>query len=295
MRLLLQLLSNGFVNGCSTALLALSFALIYNTTRTFHIAHGAVYTAAAYACYLFYVLCGWPLSLSVLLAVLLGAIIGVAMEITVYAPLVLRNSSPLVILISSLGVYIVIVNLIAIFFGNDTKLLHPGTEQIYHFGPVIFTQTQLITILAALILLPIFILFLNQTIWGKFVCALRDNAILANVIGINVQAVRLLVFGLGSSLAAVTAVLTVMDVGVDPQAGMPLLLSAVVALIIGGVGTFEGPVIGGFVLGLLQSIVVWFISAHWSIAITFAVLIIFLLIRPSGLIGWQQRLEESRQ
>jgi branched-chain amino acid transport system permease protein len=293
MMLLLQLLANGFVSGCNTALLALSFALIYNTTRTFHIAHGAVYTAAAYICYALLIQQGWTLIVSLILALLLSAALGVAMELIVYAPLVRRNATPLVGLLSSLGLYVALVNLIALFFGNDTKLLSPGVEKVYHLGQIVLTRVQLLEIAAASVLLPLFVLLLNLTTSGKIIRAVRDYPSLASLVGINVPAVRLSVFALGSALAGVAAVLAALDVGVDPQAGMPVLLTAAVALIVGGVGTFEGPVVGGFILGLLQGVIVWFISARWNNAITFAVLIIFMLFRPAGLAGRRRRLEES--
>jgi len=292
--LLLQLLANGFVIGCNTALVALSFALIYNTTRTFHVAHGATYIASAYACYLLLVQMSWPLSTAIPVAILVGAGLGVVMELVVYAPLARRNASMLVGLLSSLGLYVAVVNLVALVFGNETKLLRPGAEASYRFGPISLSRIQLIEIAAAAIILPIFVVLLNLNTWGKIIRAVRDDAPLANLIGINVPAVRVSVFALGSSLAAIAAILTAMDVGVDPQAGMPILLTAAVALIVGGVGTFEGPVLGGFVLGLLQSLVIWALSVRWSNAVTFAVLIAFMLFRPSGLVGRHRRLEESQ-
>ena len=252
MILLLQLLANGFVSGCNIALLALSFAIIYNTTRTFHIAHGAVYAVAAYICYVCLVRKGWTFVVAMSLAVLLSSGLGVLMELVVYAPLVRRKASMLVGLLSSLGLYVAVINVIALIFGNDTKLLHPGIDKVSHFGPVILTRVQIIEILTASILLPLSVVILNRTTWGKIIRAVRDNTSLATVVGINVLAVRISVFGLGSALAAVAAVLAALDVGVDPQAGMPALLTAAVALIVGGVGTYVGPVVGGFVLGLLQ-------------------------------------------
>lgn len=290
--MLLQLLANGFVNGCMYALMALGFALIYNTTKIFHVAHGAVYTAAAYACYVFAILLRWPVAVSLIGAVLFAALVGVLIELLLYAPLVRREASLLVALLSSLGLYVALVNLIALLFGNETKVLRPGIETTYHFGSVILTRIQLAEILIAAVLLPLLVVVLKGTLWGKIIRAVRDHPILAQVLGINLAAVRLSVFALGSVLAAVAACLAALDVGMDPHVGMPALLGAAVALIVGGVGTFEGPVIGGFLLGILQSLVVWRISARWTDAITFAVLILFLLFRPSGLLGRRRRLEE---
>lgn len=291
--MLLQLLANGFVNGCLYALLAVSFGLIYNTTRVLHVAHGAAFTTGAYLCYLFLNLAGLQLWLAATLAVILTAALGVGMELAVYAPLAQRGASPLVAFLSSLGLYVVLINFIAIFFGNEQKILRPGAEKTSHFGPVILTHIQLAQIIVALIALPAFALFLRHTIWGKVIRAVRDNQTLATVLGINVKLIRIGIFALGSALAGVTAVLTSLDLGMDPQVGMPALLTAAVALIVGGVGTFEGPVVGGFLLGLLQGLIAWKFSTRWTDALTFVVLILVLIFRPHGIAGRRLRLEES--
>jgi len=288
---LLQLLANGFVNGCLYALMALGFALIYNTTRTFHIAHGAIYTAAAYLCWLFLV--SWPVMAAVTAALAGAAVLGALTELAVYTPLERRGASPLVAILSSLGLYVALVNLIAMLFGNETKVLRPGIEKTYHFGSVILTRIQLAEVVVAIVLLPAFVALLKYSRWGGIIRAVRDDATLARVLGINLRGVRLWVFVAGSALAGLAAILSALDVGVDPNVGMSALLTAAVALIIGGVGTFEGPVLGAFLLGILQSLVVWKISARWTDAITFAVLILFLLFRPAGIAGRKRRLEEA--
>jgi len=289
--MLLQLLANGLVNGCLYAILAVGFGLIYNTTRTLHIAHGGVFTAGAYTCYLFLIVMGSPLWTAVSLTVLLSAMLGVGMELFVYAPLGRRHGSALVAFLSSLGLYVALINIIALLFDNDTKVLRPGIEKIFVFGPVILTSIQLIQLVVAFILLPSFVLFLRHTIWGKVIRAVRDNQTLASVLGINVAKVRIGIFALGSAMAGLAGMLKAFDVGMDPQVGMPALLAAAVALIVGGVGTFEGPVVGGFLLGFLQSLMVWKFSARWTDAVTFAVLILVLLFRPTGIAG--RRPEET--
>jgi len=291
--MLLQLLANGLVNGCLYALMALGFALIYNTTRTFHIAHGAIYTVAAYLCWFFMVPLGWPVIAAVVIAIVGAAVLGVLVEVIVYAPLERRGASQLVALLSSLGLYVALVNLVAMVFGNEAKVLLPGIGTTYHFGTVILTRVQLIEMTTALVLLPASVVVLKRSRGGKIIRAVRDNATLARVLGINLWSVRIWVFAAGSALAGLASVLAALDVGVDPNVGMQALLTAAVALIIGGVGTFEGPVLGAFLLGLLQSLLVWKISARWTEAITFAVLILFLLFQPGGLVARRRRFEEA--
>jgi len=290
--MLIQLLANGFVSGCVYALVALGFAFIYNTTRIFHLAHGAVYTAAAYFFYLFSITFKWPLLASLVTGVLLTAILGFIINFLVYEPLARRKASLLIFLLSSIGVYTVIINIIAMFFGNETKILRPGIEKTYQLGSVILTKIQMAEIFSFLILIPIAFILLQKTSWGKQIRAVRDNPQLAIVMGINTQWIRYSVFVFGSILAGVGAILIAMDVGMDPHVGMPMLLMAAVAVIIGGVGTFGGAVLGAFLIALLQSLVIWQISARWVDAITFLILIIFLIFKPEGLLGQRKRLEE---
>jgi branched-chain amino acid transport system permease protein len=291
--MLLQFLTNGLANGCLYALMGVSFALVYNTTRVFHLAHGGVYSAAAYVCYVLLVGWHWPLAVAFALGVIASVLLGMLMEVWVYAPLDRRNAPALVALLASLGSYTALVNLIALFFGNENKVLRPGLETTYHLGPILITPIQLAQIVTAATVLPLVILFLRWTHTGKAIRAVRDNPALARVIGINLDGLRLLVFAQGSALAGTVAILTALDVGMNPQVGMSALLTAAVALIIGGVGTMEGAVLGGFLLGTLQSLLTWWASARWADALTFGLLVTFLVCLPTGILGRHRRLEEA--
>lgn len=123
--------------------MAVSFALIYNTTRIFHVAHGAVYTVAAYLCYAFLIQMRLPLAASIVLALCLTALLGALIEGWVYAPLVKRQASLYIALLSSLGLYVVLVNAVAMVWGNETKVLRPGVEATVQIGSVILTRIQI--------------------------------------------------------------------------------------------------------------------------------------------------------
>lgn len=287
-----QLLANGLVTGCAYALVALGFALIYNTTGIFHLAHGAIYAVAAYLFYSFHVLWNVPLVGAALLAVGIAAILGVLMDEMVHVPLDERDSSMLIHLLSSLGLYIAIVNVIAIFYGNGTKVLSSGAQPTYSMGGVILTKIQVATVLVAVLLFIGLVVLLRKTRLGQQLRAMRDDPELVSVIGLNPRTLRRAVFGLGSALAAVAAVLQGLDTGIDPRIGLAAVLNGAVAVIIGGIGLFEGTALGAVVLGLLQSIAVWQMSSQWQEAVTFGVLILFLLFRPQGILGTKRRVEE---
>jgi len=290
--MLLQLLANGLVTGCLYAFVALGFGLIYNTTRVFHFAHGAVYTGTAYVFYSVLILLGWPVWLGIILALIAAAFLGIAIEVLVYYPLYRKGSSLSVAMMSSLGVYIVLVNLIAMLFGNETKILRPGVEKTYTIGPVILTRVQVWELLAFIVVVPLLYVFIKKTNLGKIIRAVRDDPDLITVLGVDLRQVRLFIFSLGSVLAGLAACLLALDVGIDPHIGLAAILMAAVAVIVGGVSIFEGAVVGAFLLGLLQNLAIWKIPARWEDTITFIVLLLFLLLRPEGILGRRRRLEE---
>lgn len=288
-----QLLANGIVAGCMYGLVALGLGLIYNTTGIFHIAHGVVYTFSAYMFYTFARGLGLNLLLSFTLAVISAVTLGIMIEAFLYWPFFKRKSSLMVVFICSLGIYIFLVNLIAMLYGNETKVLSPGVERTFHIGSVILTRIQVLEVLAFILLFPSFILILKATKLGRLIRALSDNPTLVTVLGADVRRLRIWIFGLGSLLAGVASCLTALDVGMDPHIGMDAFLMAAVSMVIGGIGNFEGSALGALLLGIVQNMLIWKISARWTEALAFLILVLFLLFRPEGLLGKKRRLEEA--
>jgi len=241
----LQFVANGLCDGSVYALVALGFGLIYTTSRVFHIAHGAIYTLGAYLLYSLLICQKWPPALALLAATLGAALSGALVELLVYRPLDRQQAPPAVLMISSLGVYIVLVNLIILFFGNERKILRTGNDETIHLGEVILTRAQIAQVLGAILLGCLYWMFLRKTSLGKVCRALADDPLLASVLGIGVERTRLVVFAVGSFLAATGGCLAAMDVGVDPVGGFAAVLVAAVACIVGGVRSFVAPALGG--------------------------------------------------
>lgn len=290
--MLSQLLANGLIAGCGYSIVALGFALIYNTTRTFHFAHGAVYTVSAYVFYTLHTLLHWPLGIALVLTPLVAAAIGVAIDEALYRPLISRGASQLVHLLSSLGLYIVLINLVALLYGNGTKVLAPGAQETYVIGGIVLTSMQLLTLVACIALSACLVLLLRRTRFGLTIRALRDAPDLVSAMGVNPRRVRWSVFAVGSALAAMAAILAGLDLGIDPNVGMSALLTGAVSVIIGGLGVFEGAMLGGLAIGILQGLAIWQLSARWQDAVTFVLLVAFLLFRPQGVFGGRGRVEE---
>lgn len=289
----LQLLANGLTSGSVYALVALGFGLIYNTTGIIHFAHGIVYTASAYILYHCFINLHLSLFASIALSLTGASLLGILIEIVIYAPLRKKGAAPATYIISSLAVYILIQNLIALIFGNETKILFSGVGKTYQLGSIILTQIQLLEGVIFLFLFILFCLFLTGTKTGIALRGLAGNPNLAVVLGIDVNKARGIAFGLGSFMAGTGAVLISLDVGIDPNMGLDIFLLAIVAVIVGGVKVLSGAALGGLMLGIIQNMVIWQASARWMDLITFFILIFFLLFRPEGILGRSRRVEEA--
>jgi branched-chain amino acid transport system permease protein len=287
--MLSQLIINGLVKGAIIALAGLGFALYYNTTRIFHIAYAGIYTLSAYLFYSYFHLLSKEWLPAFLLTAVSTMIVGMMIELLVYQPLSKKGSSLNVVLVASIGIMTVMINLIAIFYGNEVKIIYPGVAKSLSIGNITITYPQLRQFFVSLLFIAAILLFLRITKWGKIIRAIRDGEKLAMASGINVWRMRLTLMAVSSFIVSLPAILTAADVGMDPHGGMYILLSAVVALIIGGVGRFEGPVIGGFLLTIIHALVIWQFSSKWLEAVTFGILILFLIFRPYGILGERRR------
>jgi len=287
--IILQFIANGLVMGSIYALVALGFALVYNTTRIFHIAYAVLYMFSPYMFLSFYNQLGYPFYVAFIVSMLVTMLLSLAIEQFIYQPLNRINSSLNVIMISSIGVMIVIINAIALFYGNETKIINNSISQTVSLNAIILTDIQLWQFCISVAIIGSFFLFLKFSKFGIRTRAIRDNATLSRVFEINVKKIRLILFALSAFFVAVAGNLVAYDVGMDPYVGMPILLTAVVALIVGGIGNFTAPVLGGFIIGMLQSITVLIFSSRWQDAVTFILLIVFLMFRPQGILGEKQR------
>ena len=284
-----QFIINGVITGVLYSLCAIGFALVYNTTRIFHIAAAAIYVIAAYALYWGYNTIGLSLPLAFLFAMAIAALFSWGAERTVYRPLYKKKSSLNVAMISSIGLMTVLVNLVAMVFGNETKVIDNSIQETFTFGELIITTPQMIQLVVGSIAIAGFLIFLSFTRFGLETRALSSNDKLFRTLGYSVRRTRTKVFLLSGVFLALASSLTVYDIGLDPHMGMSVLINAMVAMIIGGIGRFSACVLGGLSLGILQSLVVYHFDSNWQNAITFLVLIILLFIRPQGLIGYKKR------
>ena len=287
--MLLQFLINGLITGLLYSLLAIGFALVYNTTHIFHIAAAGIYVFAAYMFWWLAAKLGVPTLLAAALAVALTMGLSFLSESTLYRPLRNKKTSLSVIMIASIGLMTVIVNLIAMFFGNETKVVESSILKTYQWGELIITTPQLYQVIVAVIAITVFLVILGRTKFGLKVRALSADETLLETLGYNKQQTFSVVFLASGLFIGLASCATVYDVGLDPNMGMTVLINAMVAMIIGGTGRFNTCVLGGLLLGVLQSLTVFFFASNWQNAITFALLLGFLFLRPQGIAGYKQR------
>ncbi len=267
-------------------LVSLSFSLIYYPTKFFHIAHAAVISLGAYFVFFLANKFTIPFSVSVALATLAAILIGIACEILVYRQMRKRNVPALEYLIASIGLYVVLQNCISLFFGDDTKIINTAEVTVGNqiFGAYI-TTIQIITVFISIALFIAVNLFLNFSTTGKSIRAVASNPELCNIYGISSNKIILIAFGIGSALAATAGILSAMDTNMTTTFGFNLLLYGVVAMIIGGVGNTRGLIAGALLVATAQHLAAYYINTKWMDAVTYFILILFLIWKPLGFSG----------
>lgn len=287
-----QLLFNGIIAGSIYALIAIGFTVIYRTVKFFHFAHGVVYTAGAYFAYTLIISLHLNFVISFFLSIISASVLGVAIDKLVYYPLRKQKASNLIFLLASFGVFILLQNLIQLIFGAQILTIRTGPikegHQLSIFGyplGAVITHIQIMILAVSIMLMILLWLFIQKTRLGKAMRAVSDDPMAANVVGINPERIILYSFAIGSALAGAAGILISFETNIEPTMGFTALLKGIIASIIGGIGSIPGAVLGGFFLGLAENLGIWKISAGWKDSIAFTILIVFLLLRPWGLLG----------
>lgn len=286
-----QLVANSIIAGAIYALVALGFNLIYGATKFFNLTHGVVAAIGGYI--VFYLTkkleifngAGLPLMVAVPLGVIGAAFVGFLLDRFIFKKLRDRKASQMVFLVASLGAFTCLQAFLAILFTSQFQTLSTGSGEIVTytiFGGII-TQVQAVIIVSVVVIMLALGIFLKKSLFGKAVEAISDDEHVAKIVGINTERIISWVFVIGSAIAGLAGILVGFDTGLEPTMGMNLLLKGVIASIIGGIGNVYGAVLGAFLLGFVENFGIWKISGEWKDAIAFILLIVFLLVRPQGI------------
>ena len=282
----MQLVLNILLSSSIYLILCLSFTIIYQTTRIFHIAHAITITLGPYYTFMLAKQCGIDLYLSIPIAVVFTIISAISIEIIIYRPLRQKKTESWQMLIASLGVYICLQNVISIIWGDETKSIRtwPVTSGHHFFGAYITTE-QIISIVVSLALYAFTLAYLKHSRLGKEIRAVSSNRELSDISGVNATGVILWSFAIGSGIAAVVGILLALDSYMTPTMGFSFLLYAVVTMIIGGMGSYRGLVYGAILLASAQHLSAYYISSKWMDGVAYIILILFLAWKPLGFSG----------
>lgn len=284
--LLFQLLVNGLQLGAIYALTAVGFALIFGSTKVFHVAHGASFTLAGYIFWWSVNSLHWHWMMGIGLAVLVVVGFGLFMERLIYRPIQRHEGAFFTVFIAAFGMQIVVQNLVGTVFGRGFETVSTDLSRSVELAPGLFVAPVAgVAIVVALVFFVALHGFLTRTRVGTGLRALADNPDLVRVFGLEPTRLAQVAFALGSALVVPAAALTVVTQGINPGIGSHIMLISLAATIVGGIGSLKGAAMGGMLLGLAESLAVWKLDPQWSEAVTFVILFAFIIFRPAGFLG----------
>ena len=280
---------NGLSAGGTYAMIALGYTMVYGIAKMLNFAHGDIIMVGGYAMYLALLLAGHPV-VALAAAIVFCVILGVCVERFAYKPL--RGASPLAVLITAIGVSYLLQSVAQIVFGSAPKMLMklqiPGAWEI---GPLRITYTTLLTLGVSVVVMAALTLFIKYSKTGRAMVAVSEDRDAALLMGINTNAIIAITFAIGSALAAVAGYLMLMKApSLSNTLGAMPGIKAFTAAVIGGIGSIPGAMLGGILLGVIESISNSIPAlAPFTDAVEFSVLIVVLLVKPAGLLGKMRR------
>ena len=282
-------LLNGISLGSVYAIIALGYTMVYGIAKMLNFAHGDVIMIGSYVAYMAINNMGLPIPVSILLSVIVCTLLGMMMEKIAYKPL--RQASKLAVLITAIGASYFLQNIALLIFGANTK----SFSSVVNMEPIQLAGGQLIisgetiaTVVACIVIMACLMTFMKYSKAGPAMLAVSEDSGAAQLMGINVNATISLTFAIGSALAAVAGVLLCSAYpALTPYTGAMPGIKAFVAAVFGGIGSIPGAFIGGILLGVIEILSRAYISSQLSDAIVFSVLIIVLVVKPTGLLGKQ--------
>ena len=291
----MQQMVNGFSLGSMYALIAIGYTMVYGVLRLINFAHGDIMMVGAFLGYTFMAVFELSFPVTVLLSVTLSALLGMFMDKIAYKPL--REAPKISLLITAIGISFFLENAFTVFAGGTPRPfpVPEYMEHIFDVSGIVFSVASIMVPVVTLILLLGILFVLYKTKYGMAIRALSFDIKTVNLMGIDANTIIALVFGLGSGLAAVGGLFWAVNYpSVEPMMGVLVGLKAFAAAVVGGIGSVTGAVMGGFIIGFTEVVVIAFFPemGGYKDAFAFVFLILVLLFKPTGIMG--QDLEKSR-
>ena len=283
----LSYLINGISLGSVYAIIALGYTMVYGIAKMLNFAHGDIIMVGGFTAFTVVSTMGGSPIVGILAAVVVCTALGVAVERIAYRPL--RDASPLAVLITAIGVSYLLQNVALLIFGSNarqfTSVVNLPPLKLAG-GELSISSVTIVTILACVVIMAGLLFFINKTKIGQAMLAVSEDRGAATLMGINVNRTIAITFAIGSALAAIAGVLLCSAYpSLTPYTGSMPGIKAFVAAVFGGIGSIPGALIGGVLLGVIENLTKAYISSQLSDAIVFSVLIIVLLVRPTGILG----------
>lgn len=283
----LSYLINGISLGSVYAIIALGYTMVYGIARMLNFAHGDIIMVGGFTVFTIVTTMGGSPAAGILASVVVCTVLGVTIERVAYRPL--RDASPLAVLITAIGVSYLLQNVALLIFGSNARqftsvVTVPALKLAG--GKLSISGVTIVTILSCIVIMVALMAFINKTKMGQAMLAVSEDRGAATLMGINVNRTISVTFAIGSALAAVAGVLLCSAYpSLSPYTGSMPGIKAFVAAVFGGIGSIPGAFIGGILLGIIENLAKAYISSQLSDAIVFSVLIIVLLVRPTGILG----------
>lgn len=279
-------LINGISLGSVYAIIALGYTMVYGIAKMLNFAHGDVIMIGSYTVFVTVSTLNLPTPVGMILSIVLCTVLGITIEAIAYKPL-RGASSSLAVLITAIGVSYFLQNVALLIFGANTKAFTSVVNiEPIKIGGITITGETIVTIVTCIVIMVCLTYFVNKTKAGQAMLAVSEDKGAAQLMGINVNATISLTFAIGSGLAAVAGMLLCSSYpALTPYTGSMPGIKAFVAAVFGGIGSIPGALIGGLILGVIEILSKAYISSQLSDAIVFLVLILVLLIRPTGILG----------
>ena len=287
MELFFQQLINGLTLGSIYCLVALGLTLIYGIMHIPNFAHGHLYMVGAYCVLFLITLYGFNYWLAILVSMVILAVLGIIMERLVFHPL--RNKPPTNSFIAAVGALLFLESGAMVLWGAEYRKMPEVFGKVVNIFGVMTTQQRLVVILSALVLMGLLHLFMKKTLIGSTIEAMAQDREGAFLVGIDANMVSMMTFGVASALAAAAAGLAGPLFLVFPAMGGLVILKAFVIIVLGGMGSIPGAVVGAYILGLAESMGATVFPAEYKDLVAFVLLVIILSIRPTGLFAKEDR------
>lgn len=279
-----QQLLNGFIMGNTYVLVALGFTLVFGIVDIHNFAHGELYMVGAFAVFFFYKIFNIPFALSIFLGMIITGFVGVLFYLVGFRPL--RKAPPVATLISSVALMLLASDGALLAFGADPKYFTTSyADKILRFGGLTLSLQRLLIVIVAVGLVLLLNLFIRRTRMGMAMRACAQNRQAAGWCGINFDLISSVTFGISGALAAAAGGLMVPMTGAEPTMGMGALLKAFAVVILGGMGNVPGAIVGGYIIGFSEALTVATIGATYKNVAPFAIILLVLIIKPSGIFG----------